>query len=378
MKRAKVTRQKLYDLAWSKPLTAIAKEYNLTYSHIIRIYKKNNIPFPDSGHWMKLKFNKKVNIKPLPKIADSTDISLNKSENKESINLKTLSEKQLLKKEIEKELKVFLIVPKKLTKPNKYIIDAKNDLKNKKPSHYHNYKGLIFTSQNVFDIIVFKNTIRRALVFSDTLIKLFLARGHIIETGRNESRVVIYGESFEINVRETRKRVKNTEDRWGFTEFQPTGILTVRIKKSWHNYEWKDSKTIPLENKLSQILTYLELRAKKDIGDRIEREKLQEIADKKRKIEQESRLRREKELEEFKFLLQKSARWKKAVDLRNYIEAIEMSAKKNNSITSELKSWLIWANKKVDWYDPLIEKEDELLDDVNRETLEATEKYYWS
>ena len=36
----------------------------------------------------------------------------------------------------------------------------------------------------------------------------------------------------------------------------------------------------PLENKLSLILTYLELRAKKDIEDRIERKKLQEIADK--------------------------------------------------------------------------------------------------
>lgn len=32
----------------------------------------------------------------------------------------------------------------------------------------------------------------------------------------------------------------------------------------------------PLENKLSLILTYLELRAKKDIEDRIERKKLQE------------------------------------------------------------------------------------------------------
>jgi len=61
-KLEKVNRQKLYDLAWSKPLTAIAKQFNLPYSHIIGIYKKNNIPFPDSGHWMKLKFNKNVNI----------------------------------------------------------------------------------------------------------------------------------------------------------------------------------------------------------------------------------------------------------------------------------------------------------------------------
>jgi hypothetical protein len=76
-------------------------------------------------------------------------------------------------------------------------------------------------------------------LFSDTLIKLFLKREHIIEIGQNESRVAIYGDSFEINVRETRKRVKIMEDRWDFTEFLSTGILTVRITKSWHNYEWK-------------------------------------------------------------------------------------------------------------------------------------------
>ena len=52
--------------------------------------------------------------------------------------------------------------------------------------------------------------------------------------------------------------------------------------------------------------------------------------------------------------------------------------KKNLSEADIKAKYITPAIIKAGWYDPLIEKEDKLLDDVNRETLEATEKYYWS
>ena len=54
------------------------------------------------------------------------------------------------------------------------------------------------------------------------------------------------------------------------------------------------------------------------------------------------------------------------MDLRNYIKAVELNAVENNKMTLDLKRWI---NEKADWYDPLIEKEDELFKNINRDTL---------
>ncbi len=74
--------------------------------------------------------------------------------------------------------------------------------------------------------------------------------------------------------------------------------------------------------------------------------------------------------------LLKSARWHKAVNLRNYINEVEAKAKVENRLNDELQSWLSWARKKADWYDPFTETPDELLQDIDRETLEPIKKPY--
>jgi hypothetical protein len=38
-------------------------------------------------------------------------------------------------------------------------------------------------------------------------------------------------------------------------------------------------------------------------------------------------------------------------------------------LTQELKEWIIWANEKAYWFDPFTNKEDELLNDNDREDL---------
>jgi hypothetical protein len=45
------TRESLYELVWSKPLTSIAKEYNVSDNGIRKICKKYEIPLPKLGHW---------------------------------------------------------------------------------------------------------------------------------------------------------------------------------------------------------------------------------------------------------------------------------------------------------------------------------------
>ena len=74
----------------------------------------------------------------------------------------------------------------------------------------------------------------------------------------------------------------------------------------------------------------------------------------------------------------KASRWHKAVNLRNYIESVEQNAISTNGITEELKNWLEWARKKAGWYDPFTEYADELLNEVDRETLAFKQKSLYS
>lgn len=372
-----LSRKELYDLVWSTPISQIIKEYPISMTAFKKVCIDNDIPLPKNGHWSKLKHNKKVVIIPLPESdKESNDISL-------SEKLDGLSELNLLIREIKNEKSLPLKVPEKLTKPDKLIISARKDIKNGKVANDWDYKGFYTTSEEEFDIFVHKDTVKRALNFSNTLIQLLKKRGHkiVVKTGEryNEkgTRLIINGEAYKICVRETRKRIKAKSDysNYMITGYVHTGILTLRIE-DLYNHQWSDSTNKKIEDKLPNILAYLELRANKEKIERIEREIRHKENERKRKIEEELKVKRNKELEDFKSVINHSSRWQKAMDLRNYIQTVESNAIKNKKLTQELKDWLQWINDKADWYDPLIEKEDELFEDVDRDTLEMKGRYW--
>jgi hypothetical protein len=79
--------------------------------------------------------------------------------------------------------------------------------------------------------------------------------------------------------------------------------------------------------------------------------------------------RKEKEREYFKDLLNQANRWKQAKMLRRYIRKVKKVAIKNDNLTDDLKKWIRWAKQKADWYDPFINKEDDLLNDTDKQIL---------
>lgn len=139
--------------------------------------------------------------------------------------------------------------------------------------------------------------------------------------------------------------------------------------ENYPRYEWTDVKTIKLEDRLAAIVAYLEISAKRKTKQRIENEIRWAENERRRKIEEELKQRREKELNQFKAVISNSSRWQKSMDLRNYILAVEKNAKERNQFTNELKNWLQWIKDKAGWYDPLIEKEDELFEGIDRDSI---------
>lgn len=127
-----------------------------------------------------------------------------------------------------------------------------------------------------------------------------------------------------------------------------------------HPKEWKDGK-LKIEERLAEILAYLELKAEKKNKERIEREEFWAKRDEEERLKKELQERKEKEYSDFKNLIKLSARWRETKDLREYISAFEQVALNRGVNVQEVAKWTDWAHKKANWYDPFIETEDELL-----------------
>lgn len=61
-----VTREQLYAMAWSEPMTQVARKYGVSSSYLGRVCSMMNVPRPPVGYWTQLEFGKQVIQPPLP------------------------------------------------------------------------------------------------------------------------------------------------------------------------------------------------------------------------------------------------------------------------------------------------------------------------
>jgi hypothetical protein len=362
------TRQELYELVWTKPITKILLEYNTTNKSFKEVCQKNDIPLPKNGYWQKLKFNKNVEIIPLSESDKEYGEIILIEEGEETSELKQLGKK------IEKNKDLPVKVTEKLSKPDEIIIRTRGYFKQSRKDKYPRRTEI--PKEGIFSMDVSESIKNRTYRFADALIKLARKRGHDLKIitnhkyyNYNGTKLIIFDEYFDIRIRETNKRVIEENERgWKESKYYPTGKLCLKTDE-YPRYEWTDSKTKSLEDKLPNILEYFELWAKRKKVERIENEKWHKEYEQKKRIEEELKQKRTNELGKFKSVINHSSRWQKAMDLRNYISVVESNAVKNNKLTLELQEWLKWVKDKADWYDPLIEKEDELFKDVDRDSI---------
>jgi hypothetical protein len=366
MENTILTRQELYDLVWENPLSKLAKKYNLSDNGLRKVCKKLDIPLPKNGYWQKIQYNKKVSKEKLPvNNTVETSITLKFRDNSETIINGEGNELNHLTKELQNVLKDTIVFPEKLTRPHQLIIDAKNDLKTKEPSYQHNIKGLLNTSSGILNITVAPPSVKRALLFMDVFIKALQKRGHKI-TVKEGTKIVIDNIEMGIGLRERLKRkiVKGTY--YDSTELYPSNILSLSLYV-YPAKDWTDTNTNKLEDKIPNIIAKLELQAIEEKRKAIERELWHIEYERQRKIEEDFKARKEQEKIKTKKLFSDAEKFDKATIYRNYIAATEQKAIQENNLTEELKDWIKWANEKADWFDPFTNKEDELLNDNDRE-----------
>jgi hypothetical protein len=175
MSKVVFTRKGLYDLVWSEPMLSLSKKYSISDNGLRKICKRMNIPLPKAGHWMKQQFGKKVRIISFPESFEGeATITLSLRTDDEKKDTESLS---VLTKQIKNDPALSLIVPDKLSHPDKLIIEARQHLTSKDTFIY---QGMVSRSRDGLDIKVTPKNMNRALLFMDTLIKALRARKHEI------------------------------------------------------------------------------------------------------------------------------------------------------------------------------------------------------
>jgi hypothetical protein len=365
------SREELYNLIWSEPMSSLAKKYEISDVGLKKICLRMNVPVPQHGHWQRLKSGKKTKVFKLPTDHQGDEeITLNLRSENDSAKPSAKAAIALLQKEIEENITSLLQVPARLSNSHKLIEAAKRslDLNDVRWCQFLNVvhvKGL--------DIRVAKEYMPRAFRFMDTLIKALHARGYKVEIHNDLTNVNIYGEDIRIFFREKLKRITVKHGTYETSEMQGNGVLFFGTKRFSEGKEWRDGK-LSIEAQLSHIMASLEYQGARLRKERAERELRWGQMEEKERIEKEARERKEKELKDFKNLLHDAARWEKVKLLREYIDDIESNAKKNNNPSEQLSNWLIWVKEKLDWYDPMVAIEDELLKGLNKETLEFDQR----
>ncbi len=363
-----LTRQELYEMVWKEPRSRIAKRFGIKNTTLKQTCERMHIPLPENGYWSKLKFGKPVVVVKLPDNYDGdNEVSIDSLIQEEKT---PKSQQQKIIGEIENKLGLLLSAQKRLTNPHPLIIKTKNKLESHNNSEFIRCTWEMNKSYGgVLNINAGKKQLLRALRIMDKIIKLLIARGHNVVLKENKTYAVIWNEQCEIRLRE-KFRVSGSKDSWGDRQYERTGILTFEMDSFYYCVNSvTDSPLIPIENKISTIIAKLETWAKDKIEDEIASEKRRKEYEEKQRIKNEIKERKANELANFLDIFGQALRLNQANFMREYVKAVKADALKNGEISDEMKQWLEWANQKIAWYDPLINKQDPLLDEINKRDI---------
>lgn len=261
--------------------------------------------------------------------------------------------------EIENDPRVNLKVPFKLVDPDPLVVDAKRSLT--KPDDRSSWllksEGVV-SNAGALQIRVAPNNVDRSLRLFDTIIKVFRARGHHFEG----STVHLGEQRFEISIREKLRKLDEYKK-------EPTNILCLKVYTGYPRFEIYDSKSVLIEHRISRAVAKIELEVEYYVRVWAENARREEEEKQKERKRLEIIARKNKELKDFKLLLNAARRYDEVKLIREYVKSKEDAAKREGVINEDLRNWIEWAMKKADWYDPNIESFDELLCDFDRDRL---------
>jgi hypothetical protein len=368
-------REELYKMVWSEPVSKLARGYGLSDRGLGKICKRLEIPVPGRGYWQMKKKGLKMPVPPLrpTKKLNATGTYIHRTSKPRREGKEDNETCDLITAEKMPENKI--TVPPSLDSPHSLIamtqrslIGAKVDARGLKQPR----------ARGCLDIHVGQDSIDRAMLIMDTLVKALKTRGFDISVNKVppfSTTVSVMDEVIKFALIEdidrterklTAAQIKEKEKHpWMYStqeyDYSPNGVLSLRIKNDDSlntRKTWSDGRRQRMEECLNSFVGGLFKAAISIKHLRTERER--------RELKwQEEKLQREKseriwqeEQEKMKALDREIASWQRSQQIRSYIDAVKKWAiQKYGEIQpdSKLHQWLTWATRQADRLDPLVE-----------------------
>lgn len=358
-----LSREDLYRLVWTEPLSRISKRYSLTDYAFRKICIRMSIPVPRVEYWNKVKAGAQIDPSPLPtRYSGKSTVTIQVSE------LAGGASCHASLRRTSQHGKAALAQLTELSSEDPLVANARYQLIHADKRWLDN--GLIWTKGKQLRIGVAPSNIDRACRFMTAFMLAVRRRGYSIELGEKDTLVHIGYRPLPILLRERTQRVQHQGrgDIWRSTQLVPSGSFYLHMTYQFKERDWKVGDGA-MPDEAESMLDRLEaasVRIDEYYRD-LERKWAERAA--REKAEKDREERRRTELEGFKKLLQAATRWQQAQRIRDFIYAMENNADGKGEHPADRANWFAWARGKADWYDPLIEAEDEWLVNVNRETL---------
>jgi hypothetical protein len=367
-------REELYKLVWSEPVSKLARGYGLSDRGLGKICKRLEIPVPGRGYWQMKKKGLKMPVPPLrsTKKSNATGAYIHRTSKPHTDGEQDHETCDLVTAEKLPENKI--TVPSSLDSPHFLIAITQKSLMGAKVDD----RGLKQPrARGCLDIHVGQDSIDRAMLIMDTLVKALETRGFDISVAKEPpfftsvsvmDEVIKFALNEDLNRTDRKLTAVQTKEKerypWMYSreyDYSPNGILSLRIKNDNAlntRKTWSDGRRQRLEECLNSfvgglIKTAIAIKHLRAERERRERERQEE----RRQWEESERIRREEE-EKMKVLDREVASWQRSQKIRSYIEAVKKWAiQKYGEIKpdSELQRWLTWATRQADRLDPLVE-----------------------
>lgn len=173
-----ITRDDLYQLVWSKPMTKVAEQFGVSGSYLARVCTMLSVPRPEQGYWAKLAVGKAPPPKPLPKAQPGDQLYWVKDGEHRPPPLRP-------RRLSESPTQTRLRTPR--TRTHRLIHGVRENFENSRPiddgGYLKPYKKLLA------DITASQACLEKALSFTSDLFNALEATGHRVILGPRDERL---------------------------------------------------------------------------------------------------------------------------------------------------------------------------------------------
>jgi hypothetical protein len=424
-----LSREDLYELAWSKPISELAKDFGISDVGLAKRCRRLGVPLPGRGYWARIDAGQKPYRPKLPQREsqrhDQNALTVLTVEPREEERPPTTEEThdgawltERLAFEQSPENAIVVEQPPSRWDPvvRIYRDNLRAEVKEvlasraaherheklpewRKQREWNNdgykWRNMVCRGQRLIDyhkpraFRVTMETLERALAITNEIATAGKARGFVLRDDEKEGRITVVGHAAELQFRVTEQletKVRPSSWRKGETEKYkvPTGRLRITMTDGWREGPiFEDKGNVKLETRLNRFFTALYKPIVKQWQDaretkiRREEERLAELRRAEAaKIRAEEERKSAAERRKRDALCAEAQKWEHAQRIRAYVKSVrEVASGGRNQGATEIEGqgkgrdssagWAEWALRVADELDPTA---------LRRQDLEAASK----